>query len=55
MRFILYKIIYAVIHLNQHCPLQNNIPLLQHIWPSEFFGTIFVHAFLMLKSCVTIW
>jgi hypothetical protein len=32
---ILYKIIYSIIRLNQHHPLQNNIPLLQHTWPSE--------------------
>jgi hypothetical protein len=36
MRLILYKIIYAIIRLNQHCSLRNNIPLMQHTWPSEF-------------------
>lgn len=35
MRLILYKIIYSVIHLNQLWPLQNNIPMMQHIWPSK--------------------
>jgi hypothetical protein len=28
---------YSFIRLNQHCPLQNNIPLMQHGWPSEIF------------------
>jgi hypothetical protein len=37
MRLILYKIIYSVIRLNQHCLLKNNSPLIQHSWPSEFF------------------
>jgi hypothetical protein len=36
MRLIFYKIIYPIIRLDQHCPLQNNILLMQHIWPSEF-------------------
>jgi hypothetical protein len=36
MRLILYKIIYSIIRLNQHCLLQKYIPLMQHTWPSEF-------------------
>jgi hypothetical protein len=36
MRLILYKIVYSNININQHCLLQNNIQLMQHIWPSEF-------------------
>jgi hypothetical protein len=24
--------------LNQHCPFQHNIPLIQDIWPSEYFN-----------------
>jgi hypothetical protein len=36
MRLIWYKIICRIIRLNQHCPLQNNIHLMEHTWRSEF-------------------
>jgi hypothetical protein len=35
MRLFLCKIIFSI-HLNQQYLLQNNIPLTQHTWPSEF-------------------
>jgi hypothetical protein len=36
MNLILYQIIYSIVYLNQHCSLQNNNPLMQHTWSSEF-------------------
>jgi hypothetical protein len=36
MRLALYNIIYSIIRLKQHCPLQKNIALMQHTLPSEF-------------------